>query len=317
MMRYLLTLLSLAPALTACCLLPPDPTSMEAQLQAQLASQPRGEISFTSYSFNFLNRYRVSHDWAMMRNIDVCEYFTDYLLEFPVHDIRQVRIPPVQDNFKNRLIMERGKLLFGYDPNEQNPRRKWDPFSHVLPDKHFSKVTKDYILSFYPIGVARFPDNEIALSLINWPIDEIFRQNKRINEAHADSSFETFQVQRGDNTWTVNKSIYRNSWQNYQSILERWYLPIADTGYFYEFTIGYSKIETEYEAQVHDKIRTVFDLIIDSVRIEPLSEDEKLPEELIQPPPIQKPYPKTRPKPLLHQFFENLMGKGQKESEKD
>ncbi|ORJ57693.1 hypothetical protein [Geothermobacter hydrogeniphilus] len=285
-MKLIITLF-VSTLLSACCLyVPPggdDP----------FANQPRGVVTYETYSLNFLNRYRLKHDWIRGNGIMPCNYRTKNLIEFQVKDLRQVFRPPFKETFTTDTIKKNGRALFSYDYQPNSGSYKPITFtSFTVPYQNFSEKFQENFLSFSNICKADSVGYQYVVYLKDWPIKENIAQDKKVIGYYPGSSFTTEEIQRGPNHWTVTTSVLQYEWQSYPMASETWYLPIADTSYHLEFQFSSPVVTESWEGPLYRRHRKLFEHLIDSVAITPLPEEEKIPLEKVVSPPIQKPIPR-------------------------
>lgn len=234
-------------------------------------SFPKVEHGFTTYNFSFLNRYQITHDYLFGPGVEDCHYGKQGKSKMMngysvfIHD-------KVGD-----MVERDGKL---YQFSYWQRMGGWyeaDMSGHVIGMEMTYKipgVAGQKYRSFEPICADWVNTNfNFLISLKKESAESIKEQIEEIKmlsrEAWKGSSWEEpTRVQRAGNQWILFRHRYPAMYLADQS--EEWYLPVADTGYYYRVSFSYRSDAPENSPDEYGRFRAAFDRIIDSFKIEPV-----------------------------------------------
>ncbi len=214
---------------------------------------------YDTYSFNFLNRYRVSHKYI---STDKCHYAND--------DAKSIRIKRQPPNFGDDFIYETlpiyekdGHTLQGY-PADQKPK-KLDKYTLSEWQNGTDANEKPRIAKgFQPMCFETWQGTQHFLSI------SLNKRKLAIPNVYGFKDGVISHQIIGNNHWDIQKFDYQPYAINSSGrLVESWVLPIADTGYTFIFEFG-ANLDSLKHPAAHAQMQAIFKHLIESVNIEPI-----------------------------------------------
>jgi len=223
---------------------------------------------FATHKFIFLENFKVSHDWPY--GFDICKYATMTLSKSQKDGTWYGSYKRLGDIFEYKGSTLQEVRVDGY------PERSYDA-SYMSIDNHvrtWKKVdglgierTYGYDpICWQPLGGS---SHTLVVRLYKRTVKQ---WRSSLEKSSPDGVFTMQKV--GNNNWLTQEFELKPSKLNHiAGTFKTWILPIGDTGYTYTFQLGASS-ESLKHPRTHSAMIKIFRHLIQSVKIEPLSERE-------------------------------------------
>jgi hypothetical protein len=221
---------------------------------------------YETYSYKILNKYQVNHDWLASAN--PCHYKAIYSKSLTNRAAKVIRDGDIYeaDGHTYQEFYQPG-----YPERSKNPKflniDRYTRSEWTVSGYQGKPVTNK---GFAPIcgQVWAKTNHSLSISLVKLSLDAAL---KRYTVADVPISKQLI----GTNIWTMQTSDLEppeaNSYgADYLAAL----LPIGDTGYTFVFKLKANKDSLNYP-QIHAQMQQIFKHLIESVKVEPLSESGK------------------------------------------
>lgn len=225
---------------------------------------------FQTISFNFMEKYRLTHDYLIGPGIKQCRYIVRQ------STMRMEEGSAVYHNSNYGEFIERDDKPYQYGTWQGQP--KLFPMENFLVGSSrvssLGGVKNYHYWDFSPLCTDWVGSHNYIFEIhkrSSLSIEQSIQAKKDLLQDHWSSVSRWEPEQKGKrmgNTWTVfkwwNRAIYL------ADASEDWYLPIGDGTYYIYAAFAYKSAEPKVEPEQYARARAAFDHIIDSVKIEPL-----------------------------------------------
>jgi len=233
------------------------------------AVDPRLSESMDYAKFNYYlsSRFRVSHVWP--KGMRPCKYSRIQLPKSQQDGTWYGSYSRLGDIFEHRDKTLQERKTNGF-PSRSVDLRYLSIDEYVRSDKYvYQGKIKDAGLK--PICAQTFIGSSHTLTIWLRKWDQEKWANK-LKKSFPDGKFSNVKI--GNNNWLVHESSLKPSkFRHVSGKFQSWLLPIGDTGYTYYFDLGAST-ESLNKPEQHEKMKKIFKHLVESVKIEPLSEVE-------------------------------------------
>lgn len=237
---------------------------MEDQLLKPGVLDVQASSGYRTYSYKFLGRYRVTHDWIFSGK---CHYgsvddrstgktsYTGDIGEEGEHTYvdREAASYPVDNNYP------KGTKNLAIDRYVRSEWQSTDSKGNVRTNKGFTPICGQ---------VWAGTSHSISISLVKLPVDAAIKRYTETNILLEKQAV-------GNNTWVTQISeIKPREINTYAGSYLAWLLPVGDTDYTFVFKLGANQDSFEHP-QAHARMQEIFRHLIESVKIEPIDADAK------------------------------------------
>ncbi|MDT8404965.1 hypothetical protein [Sulfuriflexus sp.] len=223
---------------------------------------------YITHSYRLLEKYRISHDWPI--GFMVCRYSTIELPEEQQGRYWEESYSRLGDFFEYRgkTLQETKDIV---NPHKAYTLSSLDKDEYVKPHKGVDGEGKPKI--YGPSSVCHQYLLGTSHSLTVWlqkTSEDVWK--KILDRDFPDSKL--MQEKIGNNTWYGKRSELAPPLPNKVRAYERRVLPIADTGYVFEFEFGADQDSLKIPG-THERMKKVYRHLLESVKIERLSPAEE------------------------------------------
>lgn len=219
-----------------------------------------------TYQYNFLDRYRVTHQWP--RNSNGCGYAM--LPTLGVKDGFRGEFWAVSDIYEaQEHTWQRGDKKPYFDRYVRSVRVMNPVVYDKLTRKRIEGASEEIETGLQPICLQSWyvTSHYVALSLFKWDVNE---WKTRLSKLFPNGQWSQERVE--GNLWTVqaipeDELLPRKPNAAGGGFLY-WILPIGDSGYTITLQLGASKESLQYP-EAHARMKSAFRRLIESVRIDP------------------------------------------------
>lgn len=258
--KELVISISCAVLLTGCGLVAYQKRMEDYILRTPGALDPSLSFIYDTYTFKFLDRYQITHQFP--RDSRGCAgYSTNPRLD------REPSIPGKGAYCVVRSIFEKDGHAWQEFEGDLNDPILFD--NRVRSVKIISatdgKEIEAGLLSVCHqkwVGSSHY----ISVWLHKWTLQDWME--RRLKKDSGEFHISTKKV--GSNVWTVKESKLQVAIPGTMAPFQTWVLPIENTGYTLAFRLGANLNSLKYP-QAHARIQTMFQHLIETVKIEPLS----------------------------------------------
>lgn len=235
--------------------------AMEKQLLKPGTLDAPVSTNYRTYSYKFLDRYRVTHDWI---SASQCRYAKNYFKgENPNPDLAEGAVLPVTEN--DGHTWQRGGIFDHAPPInvDRYVRAEWqskDGYGNVRTNKGFSPICAQGWLG---------TSHSLSVNLVKLNLSDAIKR-------YTEPSVPVQNEKVGSNAWATQRAplIPRESNTIGGSFLS-WLLPVGDTGYTFVLELGANQDSLKH-LEAHARMQEIFRHLIESVKIELLPEAERL-----------------------------------------
>lgn len=223
---------------------------------------------YITHSYRLLEKYRISHDWPL--GFNVCSYSTIDLPKDQQGRYWEESYSRLGDFFEYNGLTLQEERTDGY-PDRSYDLSYLSMEEHVKPQKGVDGEGKPKI--YGPSSVCHQYFGGSSHSLTIWlekTSEDVWK--KTLDRDFPGTRF--MQEKIGNNTWYGKRSELAPPVPNKIRVIERRVLPIADTGYVFQFEFGADQDSLKIPGK-HERMKKVYRHLLESVKIERLSPAEE------------------------------------------